>query len=76
MDIKKDIKFVIMLTFIVFAILSFVGIPVYLVEKNIYCPRFAQEVNLESKYNFLAGGCFVEYNGQWIRSSNLYGIKN
>ena len=43
----------------------------YSVEKNIYCPNFGRSSELEVKYNFWAGGCFVNYQGQWIRSNNL-----
>lgn len=47
----------------------------YLFEKNITCPRYYKSVNLEGKYDFWAGGCFVNYKGQWIPRSNLHGGK-
>lgn len=48
-----------------------VGVGIYLVEKNIYCPNVGESINLEYKYNFWAGGCFVNYQEQWIPSDNL-----
>ena len=68
---KEDILFGLSI-FIV--ILIFIGVMIggiYLLEKNITCPRYADSVGLESKYNFWAGGCFVNYQGQWIPSDNL-----
>ena len=43
----------------------------YLYEKNIQCPRYSKNTELESKYDLWAGGCFVNYEGQWIPMDNL-----
>jgi len=46
----------------------------YLVEKNIQCPNFSKSVEKPVKYNFWAGGCFVQLdNGQWIKSNKYIG---
>jgi len=44
---------------------------IYFFQKNIQCPQYGDSVHLEYKYNFWAGGCFVNYEGQWIRGGNL-----
>jgi hypothetical protein len=48
----------------------FMGI-IYFGEKFITCPKFGKNVGLEYKYDWLAGGCFINYQGQWIPSDNL-----
>ncbi len=51
-----------------------VGTTIYLIEKNLVCPQFADSTEKLTKYNFWAGGCFVQLeNGQWIRSSKYIG---
>jgi len=59
-------------------LMSIVGIIVglffwgaYLFDKNIACPNYSKATKLETKYNFWAGGCFVNYKGQWIPAENL-----
>lgn len=50
-----------------------IGVGMYFVDKNISCPHFAENVGLESKYDFLGGGCFVKAaNGQWVHRDNYY----
>lgn len=56
---------------IIAVIIAMVLLSAYLIEKNITCPRYGESVQLESKFDFLAGGCFVNYKGQWIPSKNL-----
>jgi hypothetical protein len=56
---------------ITFGLVALLAIGDYLYESNIYCPNFGQNVGLEYKYNYWAGGCFVNYEGQWIRSNQL-----
>lgn len=47
----------------------------YYLEKNITCPNFGKAVNLPTKYNFWAGGCFVEFKeGEWIPKRNYQGV--
>jgi hypothetical protein len=72
---KEEIKIVILvILLIVFLVVGTCGVVFladYLITKNITCPNFAESVNLDSKYNFWAGGCFVNYEGQWIPADNL-----
>ena len=55
----------------------FVGImfgTVYLIGKNVACPRAGQALEMPHKYDFWAGGCFIQMdNGQWIRVENYRG---
>ncbi len=72
---KKEIIFILttVLGLILFVIIFVYS--VYLLDKNIVCPNFGKSVNLEYKFNLLAGGCFVNYEGQWIPSKSLRGGK-
>lgn len=68
----EEIKTIIIgITLLVTLVVLITEIVSYAVEKNITCPKFGQSVNLEYKYNFWSGGCFVNYQGQWIPSDNL-----
>jgi len=60
---------------ITFIILSVIGTSIFLIDKFIACPQFAKSVDLPYRYNFWAGGCFVQFNGQWIRSGNFGGVQ-
>lgn len=66
-DIKAFIFVFLIIIIAIFCIVSFY----YFFDKNIQCPIYAKSVNLEYKYNFWGGGCFVNYQGQWIPSLNL-----
>ena len=45
-------------------------------EKNILCPKIGEELNMNTKYNFWAEGCYVEVSeGKWISNKN-YRITN
>lgn len=49
--------------------------PLYLMDKNIMCPKLGESLKLNTKYNFFAGGCFVEIKtGEWILEDNYQGI--
>ena len=53
-----------------FALLLGVGF-----EKFVFCPNFAEVTQLETKYNFWAGGCFVRTEeGKWVNTRNYIGI--
>ena len=71
-DLIIDLS-LILLVLIIPTILILVG--QYLFDKYITCPRFAHAVNLPYKYDWIAGGCFIQYNGQWIPSDNFGGVK-
>jgi len=43
----------------------------YLLDKKVFCPKFSENVQLEYKFDYLAGGCFVNYDGQWIKKESL-----
>ena len=59
---------------IVLGIFVITGGITYLIENYLYCPNFGEEAEKEVKYNFWAGGCFVQLdNGQWIRSNKYFG---
>ena len=76
MDVFKEILLILLISFSIFCLLMIgaLGI-VYLIEKNITCPNFEKAVNLPTKFNFLAGGCFVEINeGEWVRTKNYQGV--
>ena len=66
---KETIGYIIFIILVLSIVIGGAVLGVYLVEKHIQCPNFAQSVQLESKYNFWAGGCFVNYDGQWIDSN-------
>ena len=68
---NEDTKIILILTGIVLLFIGTAVCSVYLFGKNIYCPRYANSVDLEYRYSFLAGGCFVNYQGQWILADNL-----
>ncbi len=41
--------------------------PIHLIEKYVYTPNFGKTVGKPVKYNFWAGGCFVNVsNDNWI----------
>lgn len=50
-------------------------IGIYLVDKIIICPAFGNATNLKNKYSLFGGGCFVQYEGQWIKKESLRGGK-
>jgi len=60
---------------IIIGIISLLIFSVYLMDRFILCPNFGEEVELPCKYNFWAGGCFVQLDsGQWIRVDNFHGV--
>jgi hypothetical protein len=74
MDFKEDIKvLIIMFLVILFLILFFVSVLIFVdhfLDKNVFCPNFGQEIGMPTKYNFFAGGCFVQTKeGNWIPTS-------
>ncbi len=46
----------------------------FLFDKNIVCPNLASEIELEYKYNFVAGGCFVKTKDGWIDSDKYRAV--
>ena len=64
---------------IIFIVISFVtcGLYIgYLITKNITCPAFSKTVNKPTKYNFWAGGCFVEIKpGIWVGTNKYHGVE-
>ena len=68
---KEDIKILLIIMSMIIGVIVVLITEIYLIQKYIHCPQYAKSVNLEYKYNFLAGGCFVNYQGQWIPSDNL-----
>ena len=68
---REFISIVAIILFMV-AIIIFLG---YLFDRFIICPQFAKSVDLPYKYNFLAGGCFIQFNGQWVRSDKLNAVQ-
>jgi len=52
-----------------------IGLPTYLIDKNISCPKLSESLERPTKYDFWAGGCFVQdTSGQWVRSSNYHAV--
>ncbi len=48
---------------------------VYLQDKNVTCPHIGSSLQKETKYDFLAGGCFIKLsNGNWIASDKYNGV--
>jgi len=46
---------------------------VYLVQKHLVCPRFGQATERPVRFDWWAGGCFVQTNnGQWVRTNNYW----
>lgn len=71
MDFSETIQPFLIMVVIILLLSGLMVLVVYVVDKNVVCPNYAKSVNLEYKYNFCAGGCFVNYQGQWIPSDNL-----
>lgn len=47
----------------------------YFLNKNILCPKFGNAIEKNTKYDFWAGGCFVEMdNGQYVQKYNYQGV--
>ena len=45
----------------------------YLYESNIQCPAFARNVERPYRYDWFAGGCFVQtQTGQWVAEKNYW----
>ena len=39
----------------------------FLLDKNIYCPRFAKSIDRPYQYDYFGGGCFVQdIDGRWV----------
>jgi hypothetical protein len=57
-------------------VIIFIGLIVgadYFWVKNVTCPAFGQSVERPIKFDYFAGGCFVEApNGQWVHTSNYW----
>lgn len=68
----KEIIFATLIGITVLTLMVVVG---FIIDRSIICPSFGKEVNLESKYSFFGGGCFVNYEGQWIKKESLRGGK-
>jgi len=69
-------KDVIIATILICAgLIALVLIPAYLIGKYTSCPHFAEATGLPTKYDFWAGGCFVQLEGgQWVLTENYQGI--
>jgi hypothetical protein len=63
-------EFIIIMAIVFFIVAMFVLLG-YLFDRFIICPQFAKSVDLPHKYNFWGGGCFVQFNGQWVRSDKF-----
>ena len=47
----------------------------YVTYKYITCPKYGNAIEKNVKFDFWAGGCFVEMdNGQWIGRHNYKGF--
>lgn len=58
---------------IVFAAAGVLAFMAYGYEKNVSCPAFGAAVDRPFKYDFAAGGCFVQArNGQWVQRGNYW----
>jgi len=68
-------KYLIISSVIILSLILITCIGEYITDKYIICPKFAATVNLPYKYDWIAGGCFVKYNGQWIPSDNFGGVQ-
>ena len=45
----------------------------YLFNKHYGCPHFAAAVQRPYKFDFIAGGCFVQtIQGQWVHERNYW----
>ena len=65
------------LIFLIIILICFVFVPLisYTVEKYIYTPNFRKTVKRPVRYNFWAGGCFVNIGGNnWIPCDKYVGI--
>ena len=48
---------------------------IYLIDKNVSCPSYSRAIDKNVKYDFWAGGCFVELdNGQYVQRMNYQGV--
>jgi len=72
----KELFLAIMVAFLFLGItIVVVSSSIYLVNKNISCPKLSESLERPTKYDFWAGGCFVQdTNGQWVYSSNYHAI--
>ncbi len=75
-DFLEDILYPILIFFVSIGILMGILFSVVtLITKNIYCPQLGEALELSTKYDFWAGGCFVEMSdGNWIRTTNYSGV--
>lgn len=75
-DIKEFLDFL-GLAFLLIGIIGGVTcLAVYGTDKYITTPQFGKSVQKPVKYNFWAGGCFVQLeNGQWVSCENYKGVR-
>jgi hypothetical protein len=54
-------------------LIALVEVGDYLYDKNLACPRFAENIERPYKYDWFAGGCFVQTaTGQWVAEKNYW----
>ena len=59
-------------------VLLFIGVTymAYYFDKNISCPKTANIMEMEYRYDFWAGGCFIKAdNAQWIGINYYHEVK-
>lgn len=74
-EVKEFIAIIIVGIIAIVLILTTVIIPVSIADREVFCPNFGKATEKNVKYDFWAGGCFVELdNGQYIQQMNYQGV--
>lgn len=72
-EVKEFIIIAFSVIIVMIILMLTVAIPI--VDKEVFCPNFGKATEKNVKYDFWAGGCFVELdNGQYIQKMNYQGV--
>lgn len=70
---KEALAYILIATGAVIAFFAISGVAIFLYEKNLQCPAFARNVERPYRYDWFAGGCFVQTReGQWVAAKNYW----
>lgn len=74
-EVKEFMVIAFSITIVMIILMLAVVIPITIVDKEVFCPNFGKAIEKNVKYDFWAGGCFVELdNGQYIQKMNYQGV--
>ena len=74
-EVKEFIIIAFSVIIVMIILVLTVAIPITIVDKEVFCPNFGKATEKNVKYDFWAGGCFVELdNGQYIQKMNYQGV--